>query len=40
MKVDLVMKTALKPGIGERILEEVVHILGGEEYGTPGGIGH
>lgn len=26
MKVDLVMKTVLKPGIGERILEEVVYI--------------
>ena len=26
MKVDLVMKTALEPGIGERILEEVVYI--------------
>jgi uncharacterized protein len=25
-KVDLVMKSALKPGIGERILEEVVSI--------------
>ena len=25
-KIDLVMKTALKPGIGERILEEVVYI--------------
>ena len=25
-KVDLVMKTALKPKIGERILEEVVYI--------------
>lgn len=26
MKVDLVMKTALKPGIGERILQEVVYV--------------
>jgi predicted nucleotidyltransferase len=25
-KVDLVMKTALKPGIGERILQEVVYV--------------
>lgn len=26
VKVDLVMRTALKPGIGERILEEVVAV--------------
>ena len=26
IKVDLVMKTALKPGIGERILQEVVYV--------------
>lgn len=26
MKVDLVMKTALKPGIRERILQEVVYV--------------
>ena len=26
MKVDLVMRTALKPGIGERILQEVVYV--------------
>jgi predicted nucleotidyltransferase len=26
VKVDLVMKTALKPGIGKRILEEVVAV--------------
>ena len=26
VKVDLVMKTALKPGIGQRILEEVVPV--------------
>ncbi len=26
MEVDLVMRTALKPGIGERILQEVVYV--------------